>query len=125
MTYEVLVDDNFHYQDTDYRYRAGEFGTAEEAIAHCRQMVDAYLDSALATSPEMTAAELLASYEMFGDDPWVCSPRGEPRVEFSAWTYAEEQCRIRRGVADGGLGPQGAPVARGVRGPPGGAKAGR
>ena len=38
--YRVLVDDHFHYMDSDARWTAGEFDTAAEAIAKCEEMVD-------------------------------------------------------------------------------------
>ena len=46
MPYVILVDDNYHYMDSSYRCRDGEFATAEEAFARCRQIVDEYLDDA-------------------------------------------------------------------------------
>jgi len=46
MTYQVFVDDNFHFMDESERYNLGEFSTREEAIATCKKIVDEYLISA-------------------------------------------------------------------------------
>ena len=46
MKYRVTIADNFHYMDEEERYRSGEFATLEDAIAHCRAIVDEFLDSA-------------------------------------------------------------------------------
>jgi hypothetical protein len=88
--YRVLVDDNFHYMDPDSRWTAGEFDSAEEAVAKCRLMVDE--DLAHLHKPGMTADQLYASYTSFGDDPFVVSPQGAGPVEFSAWDYAKQRC---------------------------------
>lgn len=87
--YLVFVDDNFHYMDDEYRYCAGSFWTASEAVSVCQQIVDEYLASAFV--PGMGAAELLSSYKMFGEDPFIIGSRiGR---HFSAWDYAEIRCR--------------------------------
>lgn len=39
-TYGVLVDDNFNDMDPDACWTAGEFVTADAAIAKCKSMVD-------------------------------------------------------------------------------------
>jgi hypothetical protein len=41
MSYQVLIDDNFHYQDESERVKHGVFATSEEAVAACRSIVDA------------------------------------------------------------------------------------
>jgi hypothetical protein len=83
--YVVFVDDNFHYMDDEYRYCAGSFWTASEAVSLCRAIVDEYLASAF--EPGMCAADLLSSYKMFGEDPFIVGSR-LGRI-FSAWDYAE------------------------------------
>ena len=89
--YRVLVDDNFNYMDSDARWTAGEFDTADAAIAKCRQMVDANLASM--HEPGMAADELFASYTGFGDDPFVIAPQGaSPEFCFSSWDYAKQRC---------------------------------
>jgi hypothetical protein len=35
MSYQVLIDDNFHYQDESERVKHGVFATSEEAVAAC------------------------------------------------------------------------------------------
>ncbi len=87
--YTVLVDDNFHLHDEDERYEHGKYDSAAEAIATAKQIVEDSL--AHQFQPGMTAKELLDRYIDFGDDPFVKTPSGAPRVEFSAWTYATER----------------------------------
>jgi len=87
MAFKVMVDDNFHYQDEDERYTYGEFDTLEAAVDACKKIVDEYLRSAY--KPGMTAEELYASYQMFGEDPWVSGADGVP---FCSWKYAEQRC---------------------------------
>lgn len=89
MPYVVMVDDNFHYMDESARYRHGEFADAGEAIAHCQQIVDEYLDSAY--KPGMTADELWDSYRSFGEDPFIQCVDVAP-ARFSAWDYARSRC---------------------------------
>ena len=83
-TYTVMVDDNFHYQDTDYRTEIPGFASAQEALAECKRIVDACL--AECAEPGRGAAEIYARYQSFGEDPWV----PESRVRFSAWDYAKK-----------------------------------
>ena len=92
--YKVLVDDNFDYMDEDKRYEHGVFATAEEAIAACKRIVDSNLDHFM--QPGMTASELYDAYTGGGDDPFiVCVNADDEPVRFSAWSYAEEQSRLR------------------------------
>lgn len=87
--YRVLVDDNFHYMEEDERRELGTFGSAEEAVAACRKIVDGWLAENF--KPGMTASELYESYVSFGEDPFVVAPPGAERVSFSAWEYAMER----------------------------------
>jgi hypothetical protein len=96
MPYVVMVDGNFHYMDESECYRAGEFATAEEAVARCRQIVDNYLDHAQKIKENSTATALWQSYVMFGEGPFVVANGAEP-VDFSAWGYARERCEERCG----------------------------
>jgi len=82
MTYTVFVDDNFHYQDESERDYIGEFATAEEAIAKCKEIVRASVEHC--RKPGMTAEEIYKNYVGFGDDPFIMG------VEFSAWDYAKQ-----------------------------------
>ena len=87
MTYRVMVDDNFHYQDEGERYTRGEYDSLDEAIAACKKIVDDFLDSAY--KPDMTAEALYAQYTSFGEDPWI---RGEEKAPFSSRAYAKQRC---------------------------------
>jgi hypothetical protein len=40
MSYQVFVDDNFHYMEEEHRYLLGEFETLEAAEAACRRDVE-------------------------------------------------------------------------------------
>ena len=91
MPYDVIVADNFHYMDRSEHYGSGRFKTAEDAAAHCREIVDEFLLSAL--TPGMTAEALWTSYMMFGEDPFIVGVDA-PQVRFSAWNYARERCGI-------------------------------
>lgn len=88
MTYTVLVDDNFHYMDESHRYAHGEYETKDEAIAAAKSIVDAFLADAY--EPGMPTDKLIATYVLFGDDPFISCD--EPGVLFSARTYARERC---------------------------------
>ena len=93
-TFEVLVDDNFHYQDESERYKYGEYETYEEAVAVCRGIVDRELLHMYENGT--SAADLYITYTSFGEDPFV---RPAPRKgKFSAWEYARQRCaEIARG----------------------------
>ena len=106
MPYVILVDDNYHHMDSSYRCRDGEFATAEEAFARCRQIVDEYLDDAEKIEGRESATRLWESYKMFGEDPFIQSV-DVPPIRFSAWDYARERCSLMCGttqpaVPDGG-----------------------
>lgn len=91
MSYQVLIDDNFHYQDESERVKHGVFATLEEAVAACQSIVDAYLDDAFKAG--MTADALFESYTAFGEDPFiVLDGPGAAPVKFSAWDYARQRC---------------------------------
>lgn len=87
MSYQVFVDDNYHYMDEDERYKLGDFATYEEALNACKKIVDEYLQSSYKDG--MKADELYAEYTMFGEDPFIT---GEPSAFFSAREYAEKRC---------------------------------
>jgi hypothetical protein len=89
MSYRVIVDENFHYMDSDERWELGVFDTAQEALAACRRMVDHDLMGI--HKPGMSVADLMARYQAFGDEPFIVPIDGAPAVEFSAWHYAEER----------------------------------
>ena len=88
MNYQVYCDDNFHFMDEDERGYIGEFATAEEAIAKCKEIVRASVEHC--RKPGMTAAQIYEAYVGFGDDPFI---KG---VEFSAWDYAKQRTARQR-----------------------------
>ncbi len=96
MPYVVMVDDNFHYADSDCRCADGTFPTADEALARCRQIVDEYLNAAEKIEGRASATRLWESYVMFGEDPYIVARNAAP-VEFSAWDYARGRCEERCG----------------------------
>ena len=85
--YKVMIDDNFHYMEEDERRELGTYGSVEEALAACRNVVDAWL--AANYKPGMSAAELIEQYRSFGDDPFIVALPGVAlEAKFSAWDYA-------------------------------------
>ena len=90
--FRVLINDNAHYMDESERSADGVFANADEAIAACKAIVDDELNTMW--KPGTTANELYELYIAFGPDPFVVplNPK-DPEVEFSAWTYAKEQCQ--------------------------------
>lgn len=87
-TYQVLVDDNFHYRDEDERYKFGNFSNSEEALTACKSIVDKFLQANYEKG--VTAEQLYKEYITFGEDPFIV---GEPAPFFSAWDYARKRCR--------------------------------
>jgi nicotinic acid mononucleotide adenylyltransferase len=95
--YRVLVDDNFHYQDSEERWEEGTYATVEEAIAACRSIVDRSLEEE--RRPGISAEALYDRYMSFGDDPSIVVLDGtDASATFSAWRYAKERCRVICGV---------------------------
>lgn len=83
----VYVDDNSHHGDESERYKLGEFGSCEEAVAACKKKVDEYFSRL--ERGKQGFDELWRGYTMYGEDPWIS---GEG-CRFSAWDYAKEKCR--------------------------------
>jgi hypothetical protein len=73
------------------RFEAGGFATAEEAIAECKKIVDAFLNKAIKERPDLTANELYEEYKFGGLDPFIV---GDEAPEFSAWDYAKERSQV-------------------------------
>ena len=86
-TYTVFVDDNFHYMDENERYKLGEFGTCAAAVAACKKIVDAFI-----TQNRGKCDDLLATYLLFGDDPFIMT--GDPDCRFSAREYARKSAGV-------------------------------
>lgn len=87
-TYEVFVDDNFHYMDEDERYVAGVFKTYDEALEKAKQLVDKSLLGFV--EPGKSVDDVMASYVMFGEDPFI-RPTPEGTERFSARDYARQR----------------------------------
>jgi len=90
MKYCVFVDDNFHYQDDAERFADGVFDTAQEALAHCKKIVDDSLRHLYKHYPS-TADRLYDDYQDFGDDPFIRSD--DPNCKFSGWGYAKHRAK--------------------------------
>ena len=86
MTYRVLIDDNSHYMDPEHRYSGPDFDTLDDALQHCKAIVDDFLASAYREG--MSAKELAEQYLLFGEDPFVV---GEGTSTFSARDYARRR----------------------------------
>jgi hypothetical protein len=87
-TFEVFIDDNFHYMDEDERYSIGRFKTYGAALEKAKSIVDRSLNDLL--EPGKSADELMASYVMFGEDPFI-RPTPEGVQRFSARDYARQR----------------------------------
>jgi len=97
--YQVVVHDNFHYQEDDRREQ-GTYETLEQAISACRGIVDKSL--AEEYTPGISAEKLYDRYMSFGDDPFIVVVGGsDATAKFSAWSYAKERCRV---VAESKIG---------------------
>ncbi len=91
-TYSVYVDDNYHYQDEDARYKLGDFASLDEAVAACKRMVDQFLK--LEVPRDISAEERYREYTGFGPDPFIVTDDpGAGHPAFSAWSYAKERCQ--------------------------------
>jgi hypothetical protein len=89
MLYRVLVDDNFHALDPEYRYELGTYPSFEEARAAAQQFIDTYLQETY--RPGMSASHLFQLFTLFGEDPFIVAP-DLPSVAFSSWDYARQRC---------------------------------
>lgn len=96
MSYTVMVADNYHYQDPEAIRQDRTYATLEEAIARCKEIVDADLGD----PPGTSARAMVAYYRMFGDDPYIVnSDAAADPVPFSAWQYAEQRAKELCGEA--------------------------
>lgn len=86
--FELIVRDNFRYQDETEHCTYGTFATWQEAVAVARAIVDSFLADEY--RPGMTADSLYEQYVTFGEDPFI-SPQ-PPDTDFSAWDYAKGRC---------------------------------
>jgi hypothetical protein len=84
--FQVFIDDNYHFMDEDKRTTGPTFATYGEAVAWCQTYLERHLQEL--AKPGMSAADLIAGYKSFGDDPWITpEPEG---THFSAWDFVEE-----------------------------------
>jgi len=98
--YRVMVDDNFHYQDSDERWEQGTYETADKALAACRELVDRSLQEEY--RPGISGEALYDRYTSFGNDPFIVVLDGtDDNAKFSAWSYAKERCRVICGEQQG------------------------
>ncbi len=72
--------------DTEARYCAGTFDTAEAAVKKAKDIIIESL--ADLWQPGGTGDDLYSSWLHFGDSPFVVSPDGAPAVEHSASGFA-------------------------------------
>ena len=88
MTFEVLIDDNAHYQDETERRKKGEYENYEDALASAKNIVDDFL---LQHRNEYQRASMLFNaYCHYGDDPFIVPDADQER--FSAREYARQRC---------------------------------
>jgi len=93
MPFQLFLDDNFHYADESARVSLGEYSTLAEAISKAVEVVDEYLRSAYA--PGMSADALMASYCLFGGDPFIVETESTSgKIHFRAREYARVQCEV-------------------------------
>ena len=85
--FTVFIKDNFH--PTDPMERGEEFDTYPAAVARCQAVVDDFL--AGNHRPGMAAAELLAAFQTFAEEPFIVPPAPDG-PSFSTWEYAEKRC---------------------------------
>ena len=91
--YKVMIDDNYHHTDEEYRYEKGVYETAAQALDVCREVVERSVREGFA--PGMPADELYRNYVAFGEDPFIIVLDGkDDSANFSAWNYAKELCRV-------------------------------
>ena len=97
--YTVYIDDNFHYMDESERLTLGEYPTYEKALSAATRVVERSLADLFERG--MKGEELMSSYCMFGEDPFIVPDDGDPR--FSARDYAREQCRDISDLEEGSV----------------------
>lgn len=87
MTFSVVIEDHYHYQDEEHRSNRGAFATYEEALERCHHVVRRSLDEVY--EPGMNSEALMTQYMMFGEDPWI-TPTPDGTEPFSARLYAQQ-----------------------------------
>ena len=93
MPFQLFLDDNFHYADESARVPLGVYNTLAEAVSKAVEVVDDYLKSA--HTPGMSAGDLMASYCLFGEDPFIIDTDStSSKVHFQAREYARVQSEV-------------------------------
>ena len=90
--YRVTIADAVQLMNREQPADGSTFGTAAEAIATAKALVEASLKQL--HRPGMTADELLQEYFVLGRDPVVVPPPSAPPVAFSAWDHAAARAAI-------------------------------
>ena len=85
--YTVMIDDNFHYMDEDYRCKHGEFSTYADAVDACKKILDEELADMLKQG--IDPKDLLSQWAMFGSDPFII---GGSKI-FSSRDYVIEKTK--------------------------------
>lgn len=90
--YLVVDEDDWDPGDGDYRKIRYAGANLDKAMAHCRRIVDEFLD---AVNTHGTSAEqLLKRYRIAGEKPLIITAAGERRANFVADKYALRRCKI-------------------------------
>ncbi|GAB2604982.1 hypothetical protein GCM10027034_42700 [Ramlibacter solisilvae] len=89
MGFQVTYIDNFSAPGEGASWAGGSFASYEEAVAHCKGVVDSFLEQE--HKPGMRSEELWDRYAMFGEDATVRSGTGD---QFSGWDYARHRCQV-------------------------------
>ncbi len=95
MSFEVLIDDNAHYQDETWRRKLGEYDKYEDALAAAKIVIDEFLSQNRGQHTE--ASKLFQLYSIYGEDPYIVpDPTRDPDgvgESFSARDYARKRCQ--------------------------------
>jgi hypothetical protein len=89
MGFQVIYIDNYSAPGEGASYVGGSFNSYEEAVEHCKRVVDSFLEEE--HKPGMSAEQLSERYAMFGEGAIVSSGTGE---QFSGWDYATHRCAL-------------------------------
>jgi hypothetical protein len=89
-TYNIKIDDNYHYMDESERRDGGIYDTPEKAMEECERITTQSLNELYEEG--MDPIKLSSRWSLFGDDPFISGDDGS--VPFSARTFVtEELCK--------------------------------
>ena len=74
--------------DESEAYNSGEYETYEEALVAAKAIVEEFF--VVNWKGALTARDLVAQYNIFGEDPIICPDEHGEHPGFSAWDYAKE-----------------------------------